>query len=67
MFVVMVQRWGLVGFFMQRLGVWFGRAGVQARQQERGMVAAKLYYFSFFAAIGAIAPYFNIYLQQRGL
>ncbi len=52
---------------MQRLGVWFGRAGVQAQQQERGMVAAKLYYFSFFAAIGAIAPYFNIYLQQRGL
>ncbi len=52
---------------MQRLGVWFGRAGVQAREQERGMVAAKLYYFSFFAAIGAIAPYFNIYLQQRGL
>lgn len=31
------------------------------------MLAAKLYYFSFFAAIGAIAPFFNIYLQQRGL
>ncbi len=52
---------------MQRLGVWFGRAGVQVQQQERGMWAAKLYYFSFFAAIGAIAPFFNIYLQQRGL
>jgi PPP family 3-phenylpropionic acid transporter len=52
---------------MQRFGVWFGRAGVQVQQQERGMWAAKLYYFSFFAAIGAIAPYFNIFLQQRGL
>jgi PPP family 3-phenylpropionic acid transporter len=52
---------------MQRLGVWFERAGVQIQQQERGMWAAKLYYFSFFAAIGAIAPFFNIYLQQRGL
>jgi PPP family 3-phenylpropionic acid transporter len=52
---------------MQRLGVWFGRAGVQVQQQERGMWAAKMYYFSFFAALGAIAPYFNIYLQQRGL
>lgn len=52
---------------MQRWGVWFERAGVQVRQQERGMWAAKLYYFSFFAALGAIAPFFNIYLQQRGL
>ncbi len=31
------------------------------------MWAAKLYYFSFFAALGAIAPFFNIFLQQRGL
>ncbi|MBK8050373.1 MAG: MFS transporter [Anaerolineales bacterium] len=28
---------------------------------------AKLYYFLFFGAIGALAPFFNIYLQQRGL
>ena len=28
---------------------------------------AKLYYFSFFAAIGAIAPFFNLFLQARGL
>lgn len=28
---------------------------------------AKLYYLFFFAAIGGLAPYFNIYLQQRGL
>lgn len=31
------------------------------------MWAAKLYYFSFFAAIGAMAPFFNIFLQGRGL
>jgi PPP family 3-phenylpropionic acid transporter len=52
---------------MEQLGAWFGRAGVQIQRQERGMWAAKLYYFSFFAAIGAIAPFFNIFLQQRGL
>lgn len=28
---------------------------------------AKLYYLLFYAAIGALAPFFNIYLQQRGL
>jgi MFS family permease len=29
--------------------------------------AAKLYYFMFFAAIGGIAPFFNIYLDNQGL
>lgn len=28
---------------------------------------AKVYYLCFFAAIGAISPFFNIYLQERGL
>lgn len=52
---------------MQQLSGWIGRAGAQVQGMERGMWAAKLYYFSFFAAIGALAPYFNIFLQQRGL
>lgn len=52
---------------MQQLSGWVGRVGVQVGRQERGLWAAKLYYFSFFAAIGAIAPFFNIYLQGRGL
>jgi PPP family 3-phenylpropionic acid transporter len=52
---------------MQQLSGWMGRAGLQVQRQERGMWAAKLYYFSFFAAIGAIAPFFNIFLQERGL
>jgi MFS family permease len=32
-----------------------------------GFAIVKAYYFCFFFAIGAIAPYFTIYLQQRGL
>lgn len=32
-----------------------------------GFSIVKGYYFFFFFAIGAIAPYFTIYLQQRGL
>lgn len=38
-----------------------------ARGQDSAMITAKLYYFSFFAAIGALVPFFNIYLQGRGL
>jgi PPP family 3-phenylpropionic acid transporter len=34
---------------------------------RHGFTIVKLYYFFFFFAIGAIAPYFSIYLQQRGL
>lgn len=52
---------------MQQLGVWIGKVGVQVQQQERGMWAAKLYYLSFYAALGAMAPFFNIFLQGRGL
>ena len=52
---------------MQQFSGWVGRVGVQARQQESGLWAAKLYYFAFFAALGAIAPFFNIYLQGRRL
>ncbi|HEX9925592.1 MAG TPA: MFS transporter [Anaerolineae bacterium] len=31
------------------------------------MLVAKGYYFVFFAAIGCLVPFFNIYLQQKGL
>ncbi len=36
-------------------------------QLKRALWIARLYYFAFFAALGAIIPYFNVYLQQRGL
>lgn len=31
------------------------------------MLVAKGYYFVFFAAIGCLVPFFNIYLEQKGL
>ncbi len=34
---------------------------------RRGLVVAKSFYFVFFAAIGCIAPYFNVYLEMQGL
>lgn len=52
---------------MQQLSLWIGKVGVQVQQQERGMWAAKLFYLSFYAALGAMAPFFNIFLQGRGL
>lgn len=35
--------------------------------QESRLWVAKLYYLFFYGAIGALAPFFNIFLQQRGL
>lgn len=32
-----------------------------------GLLIAKSYYFLFFAAIGSLVPFFNIYLEQQGL
>jgi PPP family 3-phenylpropionic acid transporter len=37
------------------------------RNHNRAFYVPKLYYLLFFGAIGALAPFFNIYLQQRGL
>lgn len=34
---------------------------------QRGLLVSKMFYFVFFAAIGCIAPYFNIYLDAQGL
>ncbi len=34
---------------------------------RRGLAIARVYYFCFFAAIGAFLPFFNIFLEQRGL
>lgn len=34
---------------------------------KRALWIARLYYFGFFAALGALVPFFNVYLQQRGM
>jgi len=34
---------------------------------RRGLRVAKLFYFCFFAAIGCLVPYLNVYFAQRGL
>jgi len=34
---------------------------------RRGLLIAKLIYFSFFAAIGCLVPFLNIYFARRGL
>lgn len=34
---------------------------------KRALWIARLYYFGFFGALGAIVPFFNVYLQQRGM
>lgn len=38
-----------------------------APADQRGLIIAKSFYFVFFAAIGCIAPFFNIYLAAQGL
>jgi PPP family 3-phenylpropionic acid transporter len=40
---------------------------IQHAHVQRGLIIAKVYYFAFFAALGAIIPFFNVYLQERGL
>ena len=42
-------------------------AGSEQQGEGTRLWVPKLYYFSFYAAIGALAPFFNIFLQQRGL
>lgn len=34
---------------------------------RRGLWVARLYYFAFFAAMGTIAPFLNVYLKEQGL
>lgn len=45
----------------------WGRVGGGSLGGGSRLWVPKLYYFSFYAAIGALAPFFNIFLQQRGL
>ncbi len=40
---------------------------IVAGSVKRGFLVAKSYYFFFFAAIGCLVPFFNIYLEQQGL
>lgn len=40
---------------------------VTAASARWGLWIAKGYYFFFFAAIGSLVPFFNIYLEQQGL
>ena len=46
---------------------FLGRGAAGASVSTSRLWAAKLYYFMFFAAIGGIAPFFNIYLSNQGL
>lgn len=41
--------------------------GLRLAEAGRGRLVAKLFYFVFFAGIGSLVPFFNIYLQQQGL
>jgi len=41
--------------------------GLRLAEAGRGRLVAKLFYFVFYAAIGSLAPFFNVYLQQAGL
>lgn len=47
----------------ERLGLAPARSTAGASR----LWVAKLYYLFFFGAIGAIAPFFNVYLSERGL
>jgi PPP family 3-phenylpropionic acid transporter len=40
---------------------------IGARTVKWGLLTAKAYYFLFFAAIGCLAPFLNVYLKQKGL
>lgn len=41
--------------------------GLRLAEAGKGRLVAKLFYFVFFAGIGSLAPFFNVYLQQAGL
>jgi PPP family 3-phenylpropionic acid transporter len=40
---------------------------IGARAVKRGLLIAKTYYFFFFAGVGCLSPFLNVYLKQRGL
>lgn len=43
-------------------------SGIYDRAElDRALWVARLYYLAFFAALGSIVPFFNVYLQARGL
>lgn len=52
---------------MTRLSWSLSRPMVNSGAPPSRLWVAKLYYLVFFAAIGAIAPFFNIYLSAQGL
>uniref|UniRef100_A0A7C1K1G6 MFS transporter n=1 Tax=Caldilinea aerophila TaxID=133453 RepID=A0A7C1K1G6_9CHLR len=52
---------------MMRISWPLYRPVIQSGTPSAGLWVAKLYYLSFFAAIGALAPFFNIYLSNQGL
>lgn len=52
---------------MVRISWPLSRAVIQFGTPSAGLWVAKLYYLAFFAAIGALAPFFNIHLSNQGL
>jgi PPP family 3-phenylpropionic acid transporter len=43
-------------------------SGIYDRAElDRALWVARLYYLAFFAALGSIVPFFNVYLQARGM
>lgn len=52
---------------MSRMFFAVGRPVAGQRAPASRLWVAKLYYLIFFAAIGALAPYFNVYLGAQGL
>lgn len=43
------------------------KVGAGGGDLNRGLFYAKLFYFFFFAAIGCLVPYLNVYFAQKGL
>ncbi|RLT40237.1 MAG: MFS transporter [Chloroflexi bacterium] len=41
--------------------------GLRLAEAGKGRLVAKLFYFVFYAAIGSLAPFFNVYLHGAGL
>ena len=52
---------------MNRTSWTLGRSVAGRQAPATQLWIAKLYYFVFFAAIGSMAPYFNVYLREQGL
>ncbi|MCS6826967.1 MAG: MFS transporter [Caldilinea sp.] len=52
---------------MERVSSLLTRPIIHSGAPSTRLWVAKLYYFAFFAAIGALAPFFNIHLSNQGL